>query len=239
MRLPERDSAPRRPRDTGRALRVVRRSAAAILAGVWIQGCSDPDRARLKATTKPAYDNATGQLQELTFDANRNGRIDTWTEMEGNRPLRSRIDTNEDGTVDRWEYYDASGKLVRVGFSRKAAGRPDAWAYSTPEGRLDRIESSSVADNERIDRWEYYDAAGVPGADGTSPLLRVEEDTNHDGRRDKWEHYADGVVRTAEFDENGDGRPDRRLTYDAAALVRIETTPDAAGHYQKSLAVGR
>ena len=39
------------------------------------------------------------------------------------------------------------------------------------------------------------------------------QDTNGDGRRDKWEHYVNGVVQTAEFDENRDGRPDRRLTY--------------------------
>ena len=237
MRSPGRDREPGRPRD--RALRVVRRSAAAILAGVCVHGCSDPDRARLEATTKPTYDKATGQLQELTFDSNRNGRIDTWTEMDGNRPLRSRLDTNEDGTVDRWEYYDAAGTLVKVGFSRKAASQPDAWAYSTPEGRLDRIESSSLADDARIDRWEFYDASGVPGADGTSPLSRVEEDTNHDGLRDKWEGYANGVVRTAEFDENGDGRPDRRFTYSGAELVSIETAPDGRGGYGTKIAPPR
>ena len=41
--------------------------------------------------------------------------------MEGSRPVRARVDDDEDGRVDRWEYYDAAGKLARVGFSRAKA----------------------------------------------------------------------------------------------------------------------
>jgi hypothetical protein len=235
MRSPARDSGVPRPVRSGRALRTIRR-AAAITAAAAICGCSDPDRERLQATTKPTYDKATGQLKELTFDANRNGRIDTWTEMDGNRPLRSRLDTNEDGTPDRWEYYDAAGKLAKVGLSRKGNGQPDAWAYSTADGRIARIESSSAADAARIDRWEYYDTSAAPAGDGAAPLERVEEDSDRDGRVDKWERYAHGVLRTAEFDENGDGRPDRRITYSGPELVSIETLPDGRGRYSKTIA---
>ena len=35
---------------------------------------------------------------------------------------------------------------------------------------------------------------------------------------DKWEAYENGAIETAEFDEDGDGRRDRRLTYNGAAL---------------------
>jgi hypothetical protein len=209
-------------------------AALALCGALLAPGCSNPERERMKATTKASYDAATGRLTELTYDANKNGRIDTWTEMDGSRPLRSRIDSNEDGRIERWEYYDETGRLSKVGFSRKAGETPDAWAYSTPEGRIDRIEISSTAEPSRIDRWEFYDAAGARNADGMGPLLRVEEDTDRDGRRDKWEQYVDGLVRTAEFDENRDGRPDRRLTYRDAGLVMIETAPDASGRYTKA-----
>lgn len=198
-------------------------------------GCSDPDRARVQATTKPTYDTATGQLKELTFDANRNGRIDTWTEMDGNRPLRSRLDTDEDGTLDRWEYYDTAGTLTKVGLSRQKNGRPDAWAYSGADGRIARIESSSSGDESKIDRWEYYDTSVAPAGSGPGPLQHVEADGNHDGRVDKWERYAQGELQAAEFDEDGDGRPDRRLTYSGAALVSIETVPDGRGGYGKKI----
>lgn len=217
------------------------RAVAALVAcgAVLAHGCADPERDRLRATTRASYDEATGKLTELTYDANKNGRIDTWTEMDGSRPLRSRIDRDEDGRIDRWEYYDETGRLAKVGFSRKGGERPDAWAYSTTEGQIDRIEISSSVDPGRIDRWEFYDTSGpvrTEGADGTGPLLRVEEDTDRDGRRDKWEHYVDGTVRTAEFDENHDGKPDRRLTYRDAELVMIETAPDASGRYTRARA---
>jgi hypothetical protein len=214
-------------------------AALALCGAVLAHGCADPERDRLRATTKASYDEATGKLTELTYDADKNGRIDTWTEMDGSRPLRSRIDRDEDGRIDRWEYYDETGRLSKVGFSRRAGERPDAWAYSTPEGRIDRIEIASSGDPSRIDRWEFYDAAGprrTEGTDGTGALLRVEEDTDRDGRRDKWEQYVDGILHSVDFDENRDGRPDRRLTYRDAELVMIETAPDASGRYTKTLA---
>jgi hypothetical protein len=191
-------------------------------------GCSNSERAREKQGITPTYDKTTGKLKELTFDSNNNGRVDTWTVMDGSRPIMSRIDRNEDGKIDRWEYYGDHGQLVKVGFSRKDNGVPDAWAFSGPDGRIERIEMSSVADERKIDRWERYDATG---------LVSAEEDTNGDGVPDKWETYRAGVLETASFDENGDGKPDRRLLYNAGVLIAIETAPDAAGHYQKRIDV--
>jgi hypothetical protein len=228
MRLRGRNSA---PAVAGRSLPVV----VAALAAAAIS-CSDPDRDRLKATTKATYDSATGKLTEITFDANKNGRIDTWTEMDGNRPVRSRIDRDEDGRLDRWEYYDAGGKLNKVGFSRKGDGKPDAWAHPDAAGRIVRVDVSSSGDEARIDRWEIYEATGAAGPDGTGPLRQVIQDTNGDGKRDKWERYDNGLVVTAEFDENGDEVPDRRLTYNGAELVSIETAPDGRGGYAKKVA---
>ena len=204
---------------------------------VCLHACSDPERERLRETTRPTYDRTTGKLAELTYDADRNGRIDTWTEMDGARPLRARIDRDEDGTIDRWEYYDDGGALVKVGFSRAGEGRPDAWAYAGPDGRLQRIELSSAADERRIDRWEHYDGTTAVGEDGTAALAAAEEDTNADGRVDKWETFAEGALRTVAFDENGDGHPDRRLTYGGAALVLIERQPDGAGGFRERVEV--
>jgi hypothetical protein len=210
------------------------RGRRAVLAALAFGGaaagaaaCSDPERARLEATTKATYDERTGRLRELTSDANGNGRIDTWTEMDGARPVRSRSDRNEDGRDDRWEYYDGSGRLVKVGFSRRDTGKPDAWAEPGADGRISRILVSSAGEESKIDRWETYD----PGAPGV--ITAVEEDTNGDGRPDKWEQYAGGTLRAAQLDENGDGRADRRLTYEQGALVLIESDPDERGRYTK------
>ena len=196
---------------------------------ITLSACSDPEKARIKETTKPTYDKATGKLTQLTYDANKNGTIDTWTDMDGKTPLRSRIDLDEDGKIDRWEYYDNRGSLAKVGFSRRQNGTPDAWAYSGPDGKVARVEISSVGDDMKLDRWEAYEQ-GV--------LIRAEEDTNADGRVDKWETYADSALKTASMDENGDGKPDRRLTYDGnGRLILIESDPDGSGGYRKRVPV--
>ena len=193
--------------------------------------CSDGERDRLKATTRATFDERSGRLKELTYDANGNGRVDTWTEMDGSRPIRSRLDRNEDGRIDRWEYYDAAGQLVKVGFSRRDNGQPDAWAQPGPEGRIARVLVSSAADESKIDRWESYDP-------GTPDLLTAaEEDTDHDGRPDKWETYSAGQLQMASFDENADGRADRRLTYRAGKLILIESQPDSGGQFLRRVEV--
>jgi hypothetical protein len=207
-----------------------------VLAAASLAACHDAERERLKATTKPTYDQATGRLKELTYDANKNGRIDTWTEMDGTRPLRARIDRNEDGRLDRWEYYDDKGQLAKVGFSRADDGRPDAWAFSGPDGKVVRVEISSAHDDRKIDRWEHYDPS-TAGSGGMGSLVSAEEDTNGDGRPDKWETYEGGALKTAAFDENHDGAADRRLTYRGGALVLIETEPDASGRFTRQVPV--
>jgi hypothetical protein len=204
---------------------------------VCLSACADPDRERLKATTKPTYDRTTGKLIELTYDANKNGRVDTWTDMDGTKPLRSRIDQNEDGKIDRWEYYGDKGQLVKVGFSRRDEGKPDAWAFAGADGKLQRIEISPSGDEKKVNRWEYYDASAALDAQGTGALVRVEEDTNGDGKPDKWETYENRAIKTAALDENGDGKPDRQLTYNASMLVLIESQPDAGGGFTRRVAV--
>jgi antitoxin component YwqK of YwqJK toxin-antitoxin module len=207
----------------------LRRGAYLALACLCLAACSNPDSERARRTTVPTYDKKTGRLTELTYDRNKNGVIDTWTEMDGTRALRSRIDLDEDGKIDRWEYYDEKGALVKVGFSRAKDGKVDAWAYSGPDGKVSRIEISSTGDDRKIDREELYE---------NGSMVRAREDTNADGRMDKWETYENGALKTAAMDEDGDGKPDRRLTYDASgALVLIESEPDASGAYATRVVV--
>ena len=188
------------------------------------------------ATIRPSYDKATGQLKELAYDANGDGRVDTWTEMNGSTPLRSRVDINGDGKIDRWEEYDENGGLAKVGFSRTDNGKPDAWVFSGDDGKVRRIEISSTGDSSRIDRWEYYDAT-QSGPDGRGALVQAQEDTNHDGRPDKWETYEHGILKTVAFDENGNGRPTRRLIYSSTARVAIESDPDGSGQFAEHVEV--
>lgn len=208
------------------------RDQLVILAVVLVTAsCApDPERERLKATTKATYDKETGRLRELTYDANKNGVIDTWTHMDGTKVISSDIDKDENGKIDRWEYYGEGGTLEKVALSRANNGVADMWLYPGPDGKAARAEISTKQ-NGTIDRWEWYEH---------DILVRAEEDANADGKPDAWEIFESGRLVTSSFDENGDGRPDRRLTYDpAGALVSIESEPDASGSFRKKLDVGK
>lgn len=97
---------------------------------------------------------------------------------------RAGVDTDRDGVVDRWEYYDAEARLLKVGFSLASDGVEDAWAYHDADGQLARIEVSTRRDGA-INRWEFY-------ANGR--MTRVEEDTDRDGKPDRWSRYEEGIL---------------------------------------------
>ena len=152
----------------------------------------------------PAYDQTTGRLTRLAYDANDNGRDDTWASMDGTRLITLEADENEDGTIDRWEYYPAT--------AAEGSRQP-------PE----RIERATRLDGQ-VSRREYFDN-GV--------LARIEEDTDGNGAVDKWETYAAGVLVTLALDTSGRGRPDRRLVYRPdGSLDRIEADPSGSGAFE-------
>lgn len=70
-------------------------------------------------------------------------------------------------------------------------------------------------------RTEFFDK-------GT--IARAEEDTDGDGRVDRWETYRDGRVASVALDTAGHGRPDRRMIYGAdGAVERVEVDPEGRG----------
>src|SRR2546427_9069613 len=129
------------------------------------------DDADAKKRIEPVYDK-TGKLQLLKYDANGNGKVDTWSYMDGARVVRIEIDKDEDGKIDRWEYYGADQKLEKVGTSRTNDGKEDAWSYAGPDGSIARIEVSTRRDG-KVNRFEYYEK---------EVLVRAEEDSDEDGK---------------------------------------------------------
>lgn len=136
----------------------------------------------------PTYDGASGRLSKLAYDANGDGKTDTWGYMDGVRVIRVEADENQDTKIDRWEYHRSV---------------PNASDPGNPLDTVERIERSTRHDG-KVSRWEFFEA-GV--------LARVEEDTTGDGTVDKWEAYANGSLLSMSLDTTGSGRPDRRLLY--------------------------
>ncbi|MFA5909869.1 MAG: hypothetical protein WC815_13905 [Vicinamibacterales bacterium] len=182
--------------------------------------CDDAGERRL---TVPSYDNYTRQLVQLTADQNGDGRIDQWAFFDGNRPLRGEADADADGRIDRWEYFDERSALTRVGTSSMNDGIEDTWTWVSAVAGESRVDHSRRRDRQ-IDRREYF-------RDGV--MVRAEEDTNADGRPDRWDRYEGTVLRLAEFDTTfSSGRANRRLVYDASGrFLRVEADPELDGSF--------
>jgi len=179
---------------------------AVALISVAPSACQDT-AARKEAQKRimPTYDKSTGRLTRLDYDANGNGKHDTWTFMDGARLIRLEADENEDGKVDRWEYYPATTGAASL--------------QQPPE----RIERATRLDGQ-ISRREFFEGA---------LMVRVEEDTDGNGATDKWETYTDQGLAVLALDTQGRGKPDRRLVYRPdGSLDRIEVDPSGSGQFQ-------
>jgi hypothetical protein len=184
-----------------------------VLAAVlfWLlPGCAGGPGRRVSAS----YDDYTRQLVALAADQDGDGRMDQWSYFDGARPLRGEKDADGDGRIDRWEYFDASGTLLMVGTSSREDGIEDTWTWPADEAGVGRVDRSRSRDRY-VNRREFF-VAGM--------MARAEEDTNGDGRMDRWDRYESGVLRHAEFDTTfASGRPDRRAVYDAGGrFERVE-----------------
>jgi hypothetical protein len=189
-----------------------------MMVGI-LMGCTAPDPRR----TSASYDLFTQKLVQIEADRDGDGRIDQWSYLDGNRPLRGEADTDGDGRIDRWEYFDETAALQKVGTSSANDGIEDTWTWTVVTGGEGRIDHARKRDRH-VDRSEYFN--------GTT-LVRAEEDTNGDGKVDRWDRYENAILRQAEFDTTlAAGRPNRRILYDASGrFVRVEGDPEFDGTF--------
>lgn len=201
-------------------MRWTHRITSVLALTLFALGCH-PGSRRDEQRIEPVYDQNTGRLQLLKYDSDGNGTPDTFSYMDGARVLRIEIDKDEDGNIERWEYYGADQQIEKVGFSRANDGKEDAWSYPGPNGAIVRIELSAGRDGT-VTRTEHYEQEA---------LVRAEEDTDADGKIDKWETYEDGRLTSVAFDTTHRGAPDRRLLYGADGSARLEVDPDGDGQF--------
>lgn len=175
---------------------------------------------------QPSYDDFTGRLVQLSADQDGDGRADQWTYLDGNRPLRGEADANADSRIDRWEYFNADAALVTVGTSSLDDGIEDTWVAVAPNASGEVHLARSRRRDRQRDRHEYFRG---------TVLVRVEEDTNADGRIDRWDRYDGPVLREAAFDTTLSGRnPDRRVSYDEQGrFLQVEADPDGDGRFDR------
>lgn len=97
--------------------------------------------------------------------------------------------------------YGADGRLVRLIQDADHDGRADAVVDYRPNGKPRSGEIDTDADGV-VDRWESFRLDGS--------LERVAVSRLRNGRPDAWEEVrSDGSVAQRDWDDDGDGRPDR------------------------------
>ena len=191
-----------------------------MMAVIFAAACGEADARR----TVPSYEEFTRRLVQIAADQNGDGRLDQWTYVYGARIFRGEADSDGDGRIDRWEYFDAGSTLVKVGGASRGDGIEDMWTDPAPNADGEVHIARSLRRDRRADRHEYFRG---------DVLTRVEEDTNADGRIDKWDRYEGAVLREVAFDTSFvSGRPDRRVTYDARGrFVAVEADPEGDGTF--------
>lgn len=180
------------------------RLIASVLAGVSLVGCGGGGPAPSeKDRVGAVYSPKTGRLSELRVDIAKDGKPDIISYMDGSKFLRIEVDSDENGRVDRWEYYGPNQKLEKVGYSRPDDGKVDSWAYQAADGSVAKLEISTRRDGV-VNRTEFYEK---------NVRIRAEEDTNGDGRVDKWETYNGDALSSVSFDLTNSGKPTKTIEY--------------------------
>jgi hypothetical protein len=163
-----------------------------------------------------AYYDEWGRLRRIEYDSNADGRADQIAYHDAVKsPRLIEVDEDFDGKVDRWEDYDPSGTLLKVGRTRRRGREaPDMWTTPGPDGVAVRIDYDDDIDG-RIERTERLRGGLIVG---------VEVDADRNGRTDRWQEWAEGRLRSEELDIDGDGVSDRRIRYgDKGQVLGLET----------------
>jgi hypothetical protein len=165
------------------------------------------------------YSHDARVLVRLDTDYNGDGRIDARTYMRNGHPIRVEADGDRDGVVDRWEYYGASGALIRIGGSTRADGVEDTWVHVKGDERI--VEIATKRDG-MSDRREIYRG---------QTLVQVITDTDRDGNADRWEDIEHGRVARVSIDDSSSHQgPTRRIVYRSGAEPRIDVVVPEETH---------
>jgi hypothetical protein len=132
-------------------------------------------------------------------DVDHDGFPETRSFFEGTYLKKKEIDNNSDNKINRREFYNENGKIIRIENDEGSTGIMNmVWYYNSDEEAI-KAEKDGNLDG-KIDVWFHY---------RNSMVTSVEEDTNFDGNPDLWETYdkSEALVQRKR-DLDYDGTPD-------------------------------
>ena len=144
------------------------------------------------------------------FDLNQDGKPDVWKILEtktergasSEKMTCKQVDLNHDGKKDYAAQYDDTGNIIVEEYDFDFDGRFDARLHFDRKSGKKYAAERVSGFSERPDVWEKY------GEDERIEALR--RDRNGDGRPDYWEQYLGGALDKILYDDNFDGKPDRK-----------------------------
>jgi hypothetical protein len=146
----------------------------------------------------------------VTFDLNHDNKPDVWrlyhTEDQGGTKVEfltcKQVDFDHDGRKDWVVAYNQKGNPIYEKADFDFDGKWDMSAIFDPKtGQLAEVERDTNFDG-KFDVKELYDSAGQ--------LVSVQRDRNGDSKPDMWEQYQGGVLIAILYDDDYDGKVDRR-----------------------------
>jgi hypothetical protein len=163
----------------------------------------------------------------VTYDLNHDNRPDVWrlykAEDEGGTKIEfmtcKQVDGNRDGKKDWVVAYNRKGNPL---FERRDLDFDGKWdvnmVYDTKSSALAESERDTNFDGA-YDVKEYYDTAGA--------VSSIRSDRNGDGQPDRWEQYKDDILLAILYDDDFDGKVDRREEIPGARpKIEMPTTED-------------
>jgi len=186
-------------------------------------------------TTVPKVDPTlcdTNGKNIVTYDLNKDNRPDVWrlykVEDEGGTKIEfmtcKQIDFNYDNKKDWVVAYNRKGNTLFEKADVDFDGRWDMSAiYDTKVNQRAEVERDTDFDG-RFDVKEVYDSGGN--------LTSIKQDRNGDGNPDLWEQYKDTILLAILYDDDFDGKVDRREEIPGArpkVEMPTELDPTATG----------
>jgi len=163
----------------------------------------------------------------VTYDLNHDNKPDVWrlykTEDEGGTKVEfmtcKQVDFDHDGRKDWVVAYNRKGTPL---FEKADFDYDGKWdmssVYDVKAGQVAEVERDTDFDG-KFDVKEVYDSAGS--------LTSVRRDRNSDGQPDLWEQYKETILLAILYDDDFDGKVDRREEIPGARpKVEMPTTQD-------------
>jgi hypothetical protein len=170
----------------------------------------------------PSLCKADGSDRRIAaYDLNHDDRADAWKIFKIKEERGTKIEVMTCKQVDldhdpqsRKDYvveYDDAGNMILEEFDFDFDGKFDARRHYDANTQRKILVERNTDFDEKPDLWEEYDKM--------EKVDRVLRDRNGDGRPDYWELFRDGQLETILYDDDFDGKVDKREDSSTAAAA--------------------